>query len=93
MLAALPVFAILTMQHLEADVTADGGDYVVVRPADDATDGEIVVALIGEEATVKRFFREVDHIHLQPENETMEPIRSAEARVIGRVIGVVRKVS
>jgi repressor LexA len=51
------------------------GDYVVVRPADDATDGEIVVALIGEEATVKRFFREADHIRLQPENESMEPIR------------------
>ena len=68
------------------------GDYVIVRPADDASDGEIVVALIGEEATVKRFFRESDHIRLQPENETMEPIRSAEVRVIGRVIGVVRKV-
>jgi repressor LexA len=68
------------------------GDYVVVRPTDDATDGEIVVALIGEEATVKRFFRESDHIRLQPENETMEPIRSAEVSVLGRVIGVVRKV-
>ena len=66
-------------------------DYVIVRPADDATDGEIVVALIGEEATVKRFFRESDHIRLQPENETMEPIRSAEVTVIGRVIGVVEK--
>jgi len=68
------------------------GDYVVVRPAEDANDGEIVVALLGEEATVKRFFREPDHIRLQPENETMEPIRSAEVAVIGRVIGVVRKV-
>jgi repressor LexA len=68
------------------------GDYVIVRPAEDASDGEIVVALIGEEATVKRFFREADHVRLQPENETMEPIRSAEAQVIGRVIGVVRKV-
>ena len=70
-----------------------GGDYVVVRPADDATDGEIVVAMIDEEATVKRFFRESDHIRLQPENETMEPIRSAEVTVLGRVIGLVRKVS
>jgi repressor LexA len=68
------------------------GDYVVVRPADDATDGEIVVALIGEDATVKRFYREADHIRLQPENETMEPIRSAEARVLGKVVGVFRKV-
>jgi repressor LexA len=69
-----------------------GDDYVVVRPVDDASDGEIVVALIGEEATVKRFYRESDHVRLQPENETMEPIRSAEVSVIGRVIGVVRKV-
>ena len=68
------------------------GDYVVVRPADDAPDGEIVVALIGEEATVKRFFREDDHIRLQPENEAMEPILTTEARVLGRVVGVFRKV-
>ena len=68
------------------------GDYVIVRPADDAADGEIVVALIGEEATVKRFFREPDHIRLQPENEAMEPILTTEARVLGRVVGVFRKV-
>ena len=68
------------------------GDYVVVRPADQASDGEIVVALIGEEATVKRFFREADHVRLQPENDAMEPIRTTEATVLGRVIGVVRKV-
>jgi repressor LexA len=74
----------------EAGIFED--DYVVVRPAKDASDGEIVVALIGEEATVKRFFRESDHIRLQPENKAMEPIRSADATVLGRVIGVVRKV-
>jgi repressor LexA len=68
------------------------GDYVVVRPAFDASNGEIVVALIGEEATVKRFFREDDHIRLQPENETMEPIRTTEASVIGKVVGVFRKI-
>jgi repressor LexA len=67
-------------------------DYVVVRPSDDAANGEIVVALIGEDATVKRIFREKDHIRLQPENEEMEPILSTEARVLGRVVGVFRKV-
>ena len=67
-------------------------DYVIVRPADDAADGEIVVALIGEEATVKRFFREKDHIRLQPENEEMDPILTTEARVLGKVVGVFRKV-
>jgi repressor LexA len=66
------------------------GDLVVVRPQETASDGEIVVALVGEEATVKRFFQEVDHIRLQPENETMEPIRSREVRVLGRVVGLMR---
>src|ERR671926_1266280 len=55
------------------------GDFVVVRPQETATDGEIVVALVGEDATVKRFFKESDHIRLQPENETLEPIRSRDA--------------
>jgi len=76
---------------VEAGIFED--DYVVVRPAEEATDGEIVVALIGEEATVKRYFREADHIRLQPENKAMEPIRATDAVVLGRVIGVVRKVS
>jgi repressor LexA len=68
-------------------------DWVVVQRQDTAEDGEIVVALVGEEATVKRFFRESDHVRLQPENETMEPIRSREVRVLGRVVGVLRKVA
>jgi repressor LexA len=68
------------------------GDYVVVRPADEAGEGEIVVALIGDEATVKRFYREADHIRLQPENETMEPIRTTDARILGKVVGVFRKI-
>jgi repressor LexA len=67
-------------------------DYVIVRPSEDARDGEIVVALIGEDATVKRIFREKDHIRLQPENDEMEPILTTEATVIGRVIGVFRSV-
>jgi repressor LexA len=68
------------------------GDYAVVRPSEDAENGEIVVALVGDEATVKRFFREDDHIRLQPENAAMEPIRTADATVLGRVIGVLRKI-
>jgi repressor LexA len=68
------------------------GDFVVVRSQDSARDGDIVVALLGEEATVKRFFREPDHIRLQPENETMEPIRSREVKVLGRVVGLLRSV-
>ena len=69
------------------------GDYVVVRPQETAGDGEIVVALVGEEATVKRFFRESDHVRLQPENQTMEPILTKDVRVLGRVVGLFRSVS
>ena len=69
------------------------GDHVIVRKQEAAGDGEIVVALVGEEATVKRFFKESDHVRLQPENETMEPIRVRDVRVIGRVVGVFRRVS
>jgi repressor LexA len=69
------------------------GDFVVVRPQKTGRDGEIVVAMVEEEATVKRFFREADHIRLQPENESMEPIRSRDVQVIGRVVGVFRSVS
>ncbi len=68
------------------------GDYVVVEPQDVGQDGQIVVALVGEEATVKRFFKEADHIRLQPENDAMEPIRSTDVRVLGRVVGVLRRV-
>jgi repressor LexA len=68
------------------------GDLVVVRPQDTASNGDIVVALLGEEATVKRFFREPDHIRLQPENDAMEPIRSREVEVLGRVVGLLRRV-
>ena len=69
------------------------GDFVVVQRRDTASDGEIVVALVGEEATVKRFFKESDHIRLQPENATMEPIRTREVAVLGKVVGVCRRVS
>jgi repressor LexA len=69
------------------------GDLVVVRPQETAHDGEIVVALVGEEATVKRFFQEADHVRLQPENETMEPIRSTEVRVLGKVVGLMRSLA
>jgi repressor LexA len=75
------------------DVGILEGDYVVVRPQDTASDGEIVVALVGEEATVKRFFREADHVRLQPENAEMEPIRSQDVRVLGRVVGLFRSVT
>jgi repressor LexA len=68
------------------------GDYVVVKQAEDAVNGEIVVALLEHEATVKRFFREKDRIRLQPENSAYKPIRTKEAQLLGKVVGVFRSV-
>ncbi|MGH2963557.1 MAG: transcriptional repressor LexA [Solirubrobacterales bacterium] len=68
------------------------GDFVVVRPADDAKNGEIVVALLGDEATVKRFYRERNAVRLQPENDAHKPIRTKDAKLLGKVVGVFRKV-
>lgn len=67
------------------------GDLILVRKQDIAQNGEIVVALIGDEATVKTFYKEKDHIRLQPENHTMDPIIVPDCRVLGRVCGVFRK--
>ena len=69
------------------------GDFAIVRPGKQARDGEIVVALIEDEATVKRFFKEKDHVRLQPENESMKPIRTERVDLLGRVVGVFRSVS
>jgi repressor LexA len=69
------------------------GDFVIVRRQETAVDGDIVVALVGEEATVKRFFREEDHVRLQHENDTMEPIRTRDAQLLGRVVGLCRRVT
>ena len=69
------------------------GDHVVVRRQETARNGEIVVALVGEEATVKRYFEESDHLRLQPENDAHEPIRTRDAQILGRVVGVCRRVT
>jgi repressor LexA len=67
------------------------GDYVVVRQQPTAVNGEIVVAQIEDEATVKRFFREPDRIRLQPENAAMEPIYARDVTILGKVIAVFRR--
>lgn len=66
------------------------GDYVIAEKVSTADDGEIVVALIEDEATVKRLYREPDCIRLQPENEDFEPIYSRDVMVLGKVIAVIR---
>ncbi len=68
------------------------GDYVVVRRQDDCTDGEIVAALVdGDEATVKRLHRIAGRVRLSPENPTLEPFFPDEVQVMGRVVGVFRR--
>jgi repressor LexA len=74
------------------------GDYVVVRKQQDARDGDVVVALAGDdeaadEATVKRLFRENGRIRLQPENDALEPIYANHVEILGKVIGVFRQVT
>ena len=67
------------------------GDYILVRRQNTAENGQIVVALIEDEATVKTFYKEKDHIRLQPENSTMDPIIVPNCEILGKVIGVFRK--
>ncbi len=67
------------------------GDYILVKKQNTANNGEIVVALIEDEATVKTFYKEKDHIRLQPENSTMDPIIVPNCEILGKVAGVFRK--
>lgn len=67
------------------------GDYILVKKQNTASNGQIVVALIGDEATVKTFYKEKDHIRLQPENSTMDPIIVPNCEILGKVAGVFRK--
>ena len=79
------------------NIGINDGDYIIVQESHEANNGEIVVALVNDEfesgATVKRFFRESDHIRLQPENDTMDPIISRDVSIVGKVKGVFRYLS
>ena len=67
------------------------GDFVIVRRQQTVENGEIAALLLGEEATVKRFYREKDYFRLQPENEQFEPILTREVEVLGKVTGLFRR--
>lgn len=86
----------LFMLEVQGDSMIDAGilngDYVVVRQQANAENGEIVVAMIDEEATVKRFFREKDHISLVAENPAYAPIKSRDVTLLGKVVSVFRSV-
>jgi len=73
------------------DAGIHDGDYLVIRQQAIANNGEIVAAMIGDEATVKRFYRERDHIRLQPENSTMSPIIARDVTVIGKAVALIRR--
>ncbi|RCV56961.1 transcriptional repressor LexA [Marinitenerispora sediminis] len=75
---------------IEAAIT--DGDLVVVRQQPDANNGDIVAALLGDEATVKAFRRDGDHVWLMPRNPEYEPIRGDEATILGKVVAVLRRV-
>ena len=68
------------------------GDYVIVLKQSYARSGDIVVALMEDEATVKRFYKEKDHFRLQPENPIYEPIITDNLSIVGKVTGVLRKI-
>lgn len=67
------------------------GDYILIKKQNTANNGEIVVALIEDEATVKTFYKEKNHIRLQPENSSMDPIIVPDCKILGKVAGVFRK--
>ena len=74
---------------LEAGIHS--GDYVIAQKQNQANNGEIVIALIDKEATVKTFYKEEDRIRLQPENDAYQPIIVPEVKILGKVIGLYRR--
>jgi repressor LexA len=84
------VFALKVQGDSMVDAGILDGDYVIVRPQPTADNGEIVVAMIDEEATVKQFFREPDGVRLQPANSRMAPIRVRDVQILGKVTGLFR---
>jgi len=67
------------------------GDYVLVQSTNTAENGDIVVALLDDEATIKRFYKETDYIRLQPENPSMAPIIVKDLKILGKVVGLFRR--
>jgi repressor LexA len=85
------VYMLSVMGESMIEVGIHDGDYVIVRQQSTANNGDIVVAMNEEdEATVKTFYKEKDHIRLQPENASMEPIRLNQVTILGKVIGLFR---
>ena len=94
-LAGGPNRFILQVQGLSMiDSNIQEGDYVVIQKQEEASNGDRVVAMIDNDVTLKRFYREKDHIRLEPENSTMAPIlvdSTQQAQILGVLVGVLRK--
>ena len=91
MVGEQPVFMLSVMGDSMIEAGIHNGDYVIVRQQPTAVNGDIVVAMTEDhEATVKTFYKERDHIRLQPENSSMEPIRLPNVSILGKVIGLIR---
>jgi repressor LexA len=73
------------------NVGINDGDYIIVSKKDTARNGEIIVAMIDGEATVKTYYKEKNYIRLQPENDNMDPIISQNVEIVGKVVGLFRK--
>ena len=86
-----PSFMLSVRGESMIEAGINDGDYVVVKEQPVANNGDIVVAIIDDGATVKRFFKEQDHIRLQPENSSMEPIITADCSIAGKVVAVFRR--
>ena len=85
------VFMLSVIGESMIEAGIHSGDYVIVRQQQTASNGDIVVAMTeDDEATVKTFYKEKDHVRLQPENSTMEPIRLQKVSILGKVIGLIR---
>jgi repressor LexA len=69
------------------------GDYVIVRRQNSAVNGETVVAMVGDEATVKRFYKEDDRVRLQPANSAMDPMYYNSIEIVGKVVGLIRRMN
>lgn len=85
------LFSLKVFGESMIDAGIHDGDYLIVEQTNYAKNGDIVAALLGEEATVKRFYKENDHIRLQPENQFMDPIIVKDVKILGRVTGLFRK--
>ncbi|MEC4184106.1 transcriptional repressor LexA [Adlercreutzia sp. R21] len=86
-----PSFMLSVRGESMIEAGINDGDYVVVKEQPVANNGDIVVAIVDDGATVKRFYKEADHIRLQPENSSMEPIIVSDCSIAGKVVAVFRR--